>query len=108
MNYIDLPVEFRFRTMNRTLEDRMKFNFRIYLGFKAGILVNNHIKIKDSESKYKIFNTPNTMPYRYGPTLRIGFNKFAFVGFYSLSPLFNKGQGIELIAYSIGISWMRF
>ncbi len=108
MNYVDVPIEFRIRTMNRTLEDRMKFNFRLYLGFKGGFLVNDHLKITDTESKTKVFNLPNSMLYRYGPTIRIGFNKIAFNAFYSLTTLFEKDTGVALTPYSIGVSWMRF
>ena len=107
LNYIDLPFEFRLRTMNKTMEKRMKFNFRFYLGFKAGILVNDHLKISDNVSKRKIFDLPNTLPYRYGPTLRIGFNKIAFVGFYSLTSVFKENQGTSLTPFNIGLSWMR-
>ena len=108
LNYVDAPFEFRFRTMNKTLEDRMKFNFRLYLGFKAGVLVNDHLKIKDTETKIKVFNVPNVLPYRYGPTVRIGFNKIAFNAFYSLTNIFEKDKGVLLTPFSIGFSWMRF
>jgi len=107
LNYVDVPFEFRIRTMNKTLEEKMKFNFRLYLGFKAGVLVNDHLKINDTESKIKVFNIPNVLPYRYGPTLRIGFNKIAFNAFYSLTNVFEETKGVVLTPYSIGISWMR-
>ena len=108
LNYVDVPFEFRFRTMNKTIEDRMKFNFRFYVGFKAGVLVNDHLKIKDSETKIKVFNIPNVLKYRYGPTIRLGFNKIAFNAFYSLTNVFVEDKGVVLTPYSIGISWMRF
>ncbi len=108
LNYVDVPFELRFRTMNKTIEERRKFNLRLYLGFKAGVLVNDHLKIKDTESKIKIFNIPNIPPFRYGPTVRIGFNKIAFTAFYSLTNVFEKGMGVDLTPYSIGVSWMRF
>jgi hypothetical protein len=108
LNYVDVPFELRLRTMNKTTEERMKFNFRFYLGFKAGILVNDHLKISDNVSKRKIFNLPNTLPYRYGPTLRIGFNKISFVGFYSLTSVFKENKGTSLTPFNVGVSWMRF
>ena len=108
VNYVDLPFELRLRTMNKTIEERMKYNFRFYLGFKAGVLVNDHLKIKDAVSKRKIFNLPNTMPYRYGPTLKVGFNKVSFVAFYSLTSLFKDGKGVSITPINIELSWMRF
>lgn len=107
-NYLEVPVELRFRTMNRSREERMGFNFRLYLGFKGGWMMGNHTKYRDDNSKVKVYRLENTMPYRYGPTVRIGFNKIAFNAFYSLTPLFEKGKGVEVVPFSIGISWMRF
>ena len=107
VNYIDFPFEFRIRTINKTIEDRMKFNFKLYLGFKVGVLVNDHTKYKDNNIKTKTFNIPNTLPYRFGPYVRIGFNKIGFVGYYSLSSIFQNGSA-DLKPFSLGISWMRF
>lgn len=108
LNYIEVPIELRFRTMNKSLEERQRFNFRFYPGFKVGYLMGNHAKLTDDITKIKVYRTPNTLPYRYGPTLRIGFNKISFVAFYSLTGIFEKGKGDELNTFSLGISWMRF
>ena len=109
-NYIDVPIELRFRNMNikPRSEDRRTKSFRFYPGFKVGALLNNHVKWKDDEIKYKVYNIKNVLRYRYGVTLRIAFNKFAVFGFYSLSPLFESGKGVELYPISIGVSWIRF
>lgn len=106
--YVEVPLELRFRTMNRSREERMGFNFKLYLGFKGGYLMGNNTKYRDSENKVKVYRMSNTLPYRYGPTVRIGFNKIAFNAFYSLTPIFESGKGVELIPFSIGFSWMRF
>ena len=29
VNYVDVPIELRLRTINKTLENRMKFNFKL-------------------------------------------------------------------------------
>ncbi len=107
VNYVDIPIEFRFRTINKTLEDRMKFNFKLYLGFKVGFLVNNHSKYKNDNIKFKIYNLDHILPYRYGPYIRLGFNKISFVGFYSMTSIFDE-NGPNLIPFHFGISWMRF
>ena len=85
VTYIYLPIEFRIRTINKTIEDRMSFNFKLYLGFRAGILVNGHTKYKNNLTKVKVYNLPNTHPYRYGTYVSIGFNKIGVVGYYSLT-----------------------
>lgn len=106
--FVEVPLELRLRTMNSSREERMGFNFRLYLGFKGGYMIGNHTKYRDNTSKVKIYRIENVLPYRYGPTVRIGFNKIAFNAFYSLTPVFEEGKGVELIPFSIGISWMRF
>jgi hypothetical protein len=108
LNYIEIPFELRFRTMNKSLEERRRFNFRLYPGFKAGYLMGNHTKFVSDQSKIKVYRTPNTLFYRYGPTLRIGFNKISFIAFYSLTGIFEEGKGSELNTFSVGVSWLRF
>ncbi len=108
LNYIEVPFELRFRTMNKSREERRKFNFRFYPGFKAGYMIGNHTKLVTPATKIKVYRTANVLPYRYGPTLRIGFNKISFVAFYSLTGIFESGKGVELNTFSIGVSWLRF
>lgn len=108
ITYVEIPFELRFRTMNKSMEERRKFNFRFYPGFKAGYMLGNHTKLVTNNTKIKVYRTPNTLAYRYGPTLRLGFNKVSFVAFYSLTGIFQKGKGNELNTFSIGLSWMRF
>ena len=59
VNYVDIPVEFRIRTINKTLEDRMKFNFKLYLGFRTGVwlMTIQNIEIMSKRLKSSIFLT---------------------------------------------------
>ena len=107
LNYVEVPFELRIRSMKESVEDRKVTNFRLYLGFKAGYLVNSHTKFRDSESKIKVYNIKNLLQYRYGPTVRIGFKKIAFHGFYSLTSIFEEGKGPALYPFAIGFTWMR-
>lgn len=107
LNYVEVPFELRFRTMNKSIEERNVANFRFYVGFKGGVLVNSHTKYRDDETKVKVFDIENLLLYRYGPTLRIGFKKLSFHAFYSLTSIFETGKGPELYPFSIGLCWMR-
>lgn len=107
LNYVEVPFEFRIRTMNTSIEERNVANFRFYMGFKGGVLVNSHTKYKDDEIKVKVYDIENLMMYRYGPTLRIGFKKLSFHAFYSLTSIFEAGKGPQLYPFSVGLSWMR-
>lgn len=108
LNYLEVPFELRFRTMNKTLEERRKVNFKFYPGFKVGYLIGDHTKLVTDNIKVKVYRTPNALPYRYGPTLRIGVNKISFVAFYSLTGVFEKNKGVELNTFSLGISSLLF
>ncbi|MCB9188439.1 MAG: PorT family protein [Flavobacteriales bacterium] len=107
LNYVEIPFELRIRTMNHSIEERNVANFRFYLGFKGGVLVNSHTKYRDEESKVKVYDIDNLLLYRYGPTLRIGFKKLSFHAFYSMTSIFEEGKGPELYPFSVGLCWMR-
>lgn len=107
LNYVEVPFELRLRTMNQSVEERNVANFRFYLGFKGGVLVNSHTKYRDEEVKVKIYDVKNLMLYRYGPTVRIGFKKLSLHAFYSLTSIFEPGRGPELYPFSVGLSWIR-
>lgn len=98
MNYVELPVEFRFRTQNDT-------HFRIYAGFKGGVLVNVHSKLVQEDKTIKVTGLENTEIFRYGPTFRIGLKGFSLFGFYSLSNIFEKDKGEEFLPVSAGLSF---
>lgn len=97
-SYIEIPIEIRFRKI-------AKPKIRFYPGFKAGVLLNMHSTRITSDTKHKIYRQKNRMKYRYGPTLKLGIGKFNIYGFYSLTPLFEKGKGDEIYPFSIGIAF---
>ncbi len=101
-NYIDVPLELRFKSKGTANV------FRMAVGFKAGYLVNIHSKTRDDDGLRKGFIFDNALEYRYGITGRIGFGKLNLTGYYALTPLFQEGKGVELTPYSIGLSVFVF
>lgn len=107
LTYLDLPFEFRFKTSKK---------FRLAIGFKAGMLIDKHIKYKgtdymhnnDEEIVMKSDNVRYTEKYRYGPTFRIGYRWINFMAYYQLSHIFKPDQGPEMAPISIGITLMPF
>ncbi len=100
-NYIDVPVELRFRT-------RHEHPFRITAGFRAGYLVNVHTKTKDGDNKWKHYQVPDLLPYRYGIHARIGYGFINLHGYYALSTLLESGKGPGLIPFTAGLSFTFF
>jgi hypothetical protein len=114
--YLDLPIEFRFRTRN----EGQKFKFAI--GFKIGYLLSSHSKYSGNDIKWnyttnswdlnsadniktKTYRVPNLQTYRMGPTLRIGWGWVNISAYYSLTKLFkkNKFDGPEMYPISVGL-----
>lgn len=102
LNYITLPVELRFRTLKKP-------KFRLFVGGKAGYLVNSHTKYVDDDIKIKVYRIKNVDPLMYGLTARIGIGRVQFTGYYSLTSVFERGKGEkDLIPYSVGINLIPF
>ncbi len=110
--YLEIPFELRFRTNKSKREDK---SFKIFLGFKVGYLISNHLKYKGDafdgsgkKIKIKQYNIDNIEKYRYGVTARIGYGKFNITGFYPLTKLFEKDKGPDITPVSVGLSLFLF
>lgn len=101
-NYADAVAELRFRTH----PDQRGHSWKFSLGGRYGYLVNVHDVFKDASGKYKTYIFPNITRQRYGVHFRAAYGKVALFGFYSLTNLFEKKRGVELIPFSAGISVM--
>jgi hypothetical protein len=106
-SYLDLPIELRFRIK----PDERGKNFWIAPGFRAGILLSDFWKYKDNNlngnntvRKVKIYDTHFVESFRYGISLRAGYYKFGVYVFYSLTSLFEKNKGPDLVPFSAGIT----
>jgi hypothetical protein len=97
-NYLEVPIEFRVRTKGKN-------NFKLYLGAKAGYLVNIHTKVVDDDGKRKYYQVPETSRLRYGATVRLGMNQVALFGCYSFTPFLKENKGVELIPITLGLSF---
>lgn len=113
-NFIDIPIEFRFRSNPSKSGKRAA----VSAGFKLGWLVQSHTKTRTDETfiyngvnfgdKVKTYNIPNLRKFRYGVTARAGYANFYLNFFYSLTPLFVDGLGTEAVPISIGIGYSPY
>jgi hypothetical protein len=94
-NYIEIPLELRY-TLNP--EDPSR-SFHIGVGGRIGWMYDSFNKIKyreDAETKIlKDKQNFNLNRVRYGLLGRLGFGGFSMFCYYNLSPLFEKGNGIQ-------------
>ena len=105
LQYIDIPLELRIKTNPDKLDQVWKF----VIGFKAGIRVDAHTKVKVKEgSATKVYverRFPDFNLFRIGPTLRIGYSSFNITAFYSVLNVFKKDRGPTANEFAIGISF---
>jgi hypothetical protein len=108
VTYIDIPLEFRWKS-NPDIN-----SFRITLGFKAGILASAHTKIRYKDDGAKVIKKKedfNLEKFRYGIYGRVGYGVVSLFGYYSLSEMFQSGKAPgarSIVPYTIGISIAAF
>ncbi len=129
LNYIDIPVQFRFRSRET---DRP---FRLYAGMKAGYLVNAHTKYEgeayfvdpagiqfpdlpdffdDVEdllkrtTKVKEHKLENITSYRIGLTAMVGYGRVNFHFYYPLTQIFEDNSAEDMRPISLGINLILF
>ncbi|HEY0262469.1 MAG TPA: porin family protein [Chitinophagales bacterium] len=103
VTYLEIPLEFRFRTKPDKLENQWKF----VVGFKAGVRVDGYTKTttKDPKQTTILKPYPDLNLFRCGPTLRIGYSAFNITAYYGVLGLFKKDKGPQINEFSVGISF---
>jgi hypothetical protein len=104
-NYIELPVEFRFRTKGRK-------HFKFLIGGKIGYQLNSFTQQVISNDGARLnsrnYSFPDINPLRYGATVRFGLRNYAVFAAYHFSPLFRDVESVHLNPISVGLSLSLF
>lgn len=106
VNYVDVPLEFRFRTA----EDKREHRWKLGVGARVGYLIQVHEKTFDNnDRKSKLYHYPHVAKFRYGPTVRFGYGAVMLTGYYSLSTFFQEGKSVnDINAFSVGLTISPF
>ncbi len=92
-NYIDIPLEFRWRSKKYD----PRGSFKVTIGGKIGYLFDSKTKVKYDQNgetkKTKQKEKFELSSLRYGIYAKIGFGGFGAYYYYSFSDLFNKDKG---------------
>jgi hypothetical protein len=104
MTYVDMPLEFRLKT---------KSKFRAAVGFKVGFLVDAKTKYKGDRPEGgfiidKQKQVKGLEKWRFGPTVRVGWDWISVYAYFSVTKLFQGGRGPELYPISVGITFLPF
>jgi len=114
-NYIEVPLEFCFRSN----PDDPARSFKASIGGRVGYMFDSFTKVKyreDGETK-KLKDKQNysLSQFRYGVTARVGFGPFSVFGYYNLNPLFESGKGpgykgqvTDFNTFTVGLSLASF
>ncbi len=122
INYLDIPVQFRYRTRS-TVRD-----FRFYVGIRAGYLVNAHTKYEGIQSpgpyhiydpeyshmagerkiKIKEHRLGNISKYRIGLTAMVGYGSINFSLGFPLINVFDGNSAEDMLPLSLGVSMILF
>lgn len=108
MTYIDIPVEFRYRS---TPSKKTGMSGKFAVGFKLGFMIASKWKYKgealDNSSqnvKIKDIGVANMSRLRYGPYIRGGYGPFNVFCYYSISNIFTANKGPQMNPLIFGIS----
>lgn len=106
VNYVDIPIEVRFRTNENSKGYRWKFA----VGGKVGYLLQAHEKLIDNQGiKIKTYDYPHITQWRYGVSARVGYGSLMLSAFYSLTPFFEPNNSTtQQNALTIGLSIVPF
>ncbi|SFD32179.1 Outer membrane protein beta-barrel domain-containing protein [Chitinophaga sp. CF118] len=105
MNYLEIPLEIRYRQV----PENANKGFKVGLGIKIGNLVNVHTrsvatvngsKHIEKEANKSLFNT-----WRFAGTARVGYGNFSLYGTYALTTMFKESGTYDIKPYTIGISF---
>ena len=104
LTYLDFPIELRFVAKNKV---------RFSVGVKLGYLLDAKTKFKgDNTEGYlttiKQRKVLNVDKFRFGPTVRFGYDWFQIMGYFSVTQIFDKGRGPDLYPISVGVTFMPF
>ncbi len=99
-SYLHMPLNFELRTKENSRGKRFYF----VLGPEVGFLLNGKVKqISDEYGKQKFKDDYNFAPFRYGGTVRFGYNGLALFAKYYANDMFDSAaqKGLKSMAFGL-------
>lgn len=76
----------------------------LVLGYKIGSKTKRKYDVNGKEYKSKVKSAYNMLPYHYSARVGLGYSNFNLYASYTLSNLFEKGEGPEMHPFTLGVS----
>lgn len=114
LNYLNLPLEFRYRN------EKLSHTFRIYAGVRLGYLVDAHTKLHlknesgvfgintQTEWKYKEKKLGNLEKFQFGITGRIGYGRVNLFAYLPLTNTFKSNMHTGMKPLSVGLTFILY
>lgn len=114
LNYLNLPLEFRYRNEN------LPHTFRITAGVRAGYLINAHTKthitnengvfgpFSPKEWKQKVHKLGNLEKFQFGITGRIGYGRVNLNAYLPLTNIFKENNVTDMKPFSVGLTFIVY
>lgn len=104
LSYFDIPLEFRLKTDKKV---------RFALGVKFGFLMDGKTKYRGNREDGQLVTqkekqVENLQRFRFGPTLRVGYDWFNVFVYYQVTKVFEPGRGPDIYPLSVGITLLPF
>lgn len=105
--YVDVPIEFRYRSK----PNKKQTSWKLAAGFKLGFLLASKWKYKGEdletgtgEVKFKEFKVANINKLRYSAYIRGGYGIFNLFVSYQISSIFQKNKGPQMYPLQFGVA----
>jgi outer membrane protein with beta-barrel domain len=102
-SYLTIPLLLEFQIPTGNNSKPVHFNAGVVGSLKLGSHTKQVYERNNKEYKDKVKEDFHLSPLRYGIHSSIGYGSFTIYGSYSMTTLFEKGEGPELYPFTIGI-----
>ncbi|MCC5922782.1 MAG: outer membrane beta-barrel protein [Crocinitomicaceae bacterium] len=104
-NYLELPLEMRFRTKGRK---HFKWIVGGTIGYQLNSFTQRVFELNGTRYSNRVKGFPDNNDWRLGATMRLGIRNYAFYTAYYFTPFFTAENSVNLTPFSMGVSISLF
>lgn len=105
LHYLDLPIEFRWRS---STPESHKF-WRVYTGIKLSYLLSDRYKFVNDVQSIVYKGNKDLNKIQYGCYIAAGLNTWNFYAYYGLNPIFKSAkinnEQIKMVSFNVGLQF---
>lgn len=105
LHYLDLPIEFRWRS---STPESHKF-WRVYTGLKLSYLIGDRYKFVNDVKSIVYKGNKDLNKIQYGCYIVAGLNTWNFYAYYGLNPIFKSAkinnEQVKMVSFNVGLQF---